>query len=261
MGNDDEESTGNGSALVTFISDTQQNLTMSSIIFSFCMCPGGQIVPASTNPDEVCVNGMSFSRRDSQWANSALVVTVSAEDPVLDAYQEAHGVLAGLAFQRDMERRAAVMGGGNLTVPVQRVTDFINAQASTTTASSSYKLGVVPSACHELYPSSLTASLRYALVECFDKQMPGYVCDDAMLHGVETRTSSPVRISRNDTSLKAVGIENLFPAGEGAGFAGGIVSAAVDGLAVGEAVLNSLSGIITGTKETKRRPQSVESFY
>ena len=94
--------------------------------YSFCMCPGGQIVPASTEPNEVCVNGMSFSKRDSLWANSALVVTVSADDEVLEPYRAEYGVLAGIAFQRDMERRASIMGGGNLTVPVQRLTDFVN---------------------------------------------------------------------------------------------------------------------------------------
>lgn len=223
------------------------------------MCPGGQIVPASTNLDEICVNGMSFSRRDSQWANSALVVTISPDDPILESYREAHGVLAGIAFQRDMERRASFMGGGNLTVPVQRVTDFIAETASTSTAPSSYRLGTRPSACHELYPAPLSAALRHALVHRFDGQMPGYVCDDAILHGVETRTSSPVRITRNETDLKAIGIDNLFPAGEGAGFAGGIVSAAVDGMAVADAVMDSLSGKVR--QENKRRQSTADTFY
>lgn len=147
-------------------------------VYSFCMCPGGQIVPASTDPSEVCVNGMSFSRRDSLWANSALVVTVKPDDPIMDSYRRKHGVLAGIAFQREMERKAAEMGGGNLCVPVQRVTDFIAGQASTSAPSSSYRLNVKPSPCHEIYPSELTNALKDALVEYFDKQMPGYVCED-----------------------------------------------------------------------------------
>lgn len=209
---------------------------------SFCMCPGGQIVPASTDPDEVCVNGMSFSRRDSQWANSALVVTVDPDDTILEEYKKAHGVLAGIAFQREMERRASALGGGNLTVPVQRVTDFLEGKVSRSAPASSYRLGVKPAACHEIYPEPLTASLRHALVTQFNQKMPGYVCDDALLHAVETRTSSPVRIVRNESDLKAFGIDNLFPAGEGAGFAGGIVSAAVDGMVVAQAVTDSLCG-------------------
>ena len=184
--------------------------------YSFCMCPGGQIVPASTDPNEVCVNGMSFSRRDSLWANSALVVTVSPEDSILDPYRKEHGVLAGLAFQRDMERRASALGGGNLTVPVQRVPDFIAGRPSTSAPSSSYRLGVKPAACHEIYPAPLVASLRDALINQFEKRMPGYICDDALLHAVETRTSSPVRVARDD-SLQAIGTSGLFPAGEGAG--------------------------------------------
>jgi len=211
--------------------------------YSFCMCPGGQIVPASTNPDEVCVNGMSFSKRDSVWANSALVVTVAPDDPVLDEYRSKHGVLAGIAFQREMERAASKMGGGNLTVPVQRLTDFIAERPSTSAPPSSYRLGVKPSACHEIYPKPLVKALQDALINHFEKQMSGYVCDEGLLHAVETRTSSPVRVSRDVESYQAIGCERLFPAGEGAGFAGGIVSAAVDGLMVADAVLDAFDFI------------------
>jgi len=186
-------------------------------VYSFCMCPGGQIVPTSTDPDEICINGMSFSRRDSFWANSALVVTVAANDTVLEPYRQEHGVLAGIAFQRDMERRAAVMGGGNLTVPVQRLTDFIAGRPSVTAPSSSYRLGVRPAACHEIYPTPLVSALRTAVMEEFEQKMPGFVCEEALLHGVETRTSSPVRITRDSLTLQAVGASNLYPVGEGAG--------------------------------------------
>ena len=208
--------------------------------YSFCMCPGGQIVPSSTEPDEVCVNGMSFSRRDSLWANAALVVTVSPDDKVLDPYREEHGVLAGIAFQRDMERRAAVMGGGNFTVPVQRLTDFVAARSSTTAPSSSYRLGVKPSACHEIYPAPMTAALQDAVANHFNKKMPGFLCEEGLLHAVETRTSSPVRVSRHPETMQAIGTTGLFPPGEGAGFAGGIVSAAVDGMSVADAILETV---------------------
>ena len=212
-------------------------------VYSFCMCPGGQIVPSSTNSSEVCVNGMSFSKRDSQWANSALVVTVQPDDPILESYREKYGVMAGVEFQRDMERRAAQMGGGtNLTVPVQRVTDFIKGKVSDTIPPSSYRLGVQSAPCHEIYPAPITEALRDALVNHFDAQMPGYVHEEGLLHGVETRTSSPLRISRDRETFQAKGISNLFPAGEGAGFAGGIVSAAVDGRMVAEAVLDNFFG-------------------
>ncbi|KAI2506441.1 5-formyltetrahydrofolate cyclo-ligase [Fragilaria crotonensis] len=230
--------------------------------YSFCMCPGGQIVPASTNPNELCVNGMSFSKRDSLWANSALVVTVAADDPVLDPYREEHGVLAGIAFQRDMEKRASIMGGGNLTVPVQRLTDFVAGRASESAPSSSYRLGVKPSACHEIYPASMTAALRDAIVNHFDKSLPGFLCEDGLLHAVETRTSSPVRISRDPATLQAIGIGGLYPAGEGAGFAGGIVSAAVDGIVVADAVLNELVGTSgDGTYEWRMNSKSVGFSY
>jgi uncharacterized FAD-dependent dehydrogenase len=232
-------------------------------VYSFCMCPGGQIVPTSTDPNEICVNGMSFSRRDSLWANSALVATVAPDDPILEPYRKEHGVMAGLAFQREMEQRAAIMGGGNLKVPVQRVTDFVAARPSISAPSSSYRLGVTPAACHEIYPPSLTTSIRNALVEYFDKQMPGFVCDEGLLHAVETRTSSPVRVSRDDLTMQAIGAARLFPAGEGAGFAGGIVSAAVDGLSVAEAVWGMLFGDEEQVVESTRTFDSkgVPSFY
>lgn len=229
--------------------------------YSFCMCPGGQIVPASTDPNEVCVNGMSFSKRDSQWANSALVVTVAPDDEVLEPYRAEHGILAGLAFQRDMEQRASIMGGGKLIVPVQRLTDFINGVASTSAPSSSYRLGVKPAACHEIYPAPMVASLRDALVNYIDKTMPGYVCDEGLLHAVETRTSSPVRISRDNDTLQAIGIARLFPAGEGAGFAGGIVSAAVDGLVVAEAVIEQLRDKEQGQIRKTSKKEAVGFSY
>ena len=229
--------------------------------YSFCMCPGGQIVPASTYPSECCVNGMSFSRRDSVWANSALVVTIDSNDSILDDYTSTHGILAGVAFQQDMERRASKMGGGNLVVPVQRVTDFIKGVTSLSAPSSSYRLGVKPSPVHEIYCEPIVHSLRHALVNHFDKQMPGFLCDDALLHAVETRTSSPLRISRDPESMQAIGIRRLFPSGEGAGFAGGIVSAAVDGLMVAEAVIEEFFIGNAARRPEKFRKKSIGLEY
>jgi uncharacterized FAD-dependent dehydrogenase len=239
-------------------------------VYSFCMCPGGQIVPASTDPNEVCVNGMSFSQRDSTWANSALVVTVDPTDPILLSYRQQYGpIMAGVEFQRDMERRASIMGGGNgdLTVPVQRLTDYLEGTVSVSSSdnslpSSSYRLGVKSAPLHELYPPPLTHALRQALLNKFDKQMPGYVSSEALLHGVETRTSSPLRICRDPDTLQSIGsLSGLYPAGEGAGFAGGIVSAAVDGSTVGQAVLDHflmsadeeqiMSGVDSGSSSSR----------
>jgi uncharacterized FAD-dependent dehydrogenase len=223
--------------------EQQQQQRNRRSVYSFCMCPGGQIVLSSTNISEICINGMSFSQRDSVWANSALVVSVSVNDTILQPYIEQYGyTMAGLEFQRDIERQAAIYGGGNFTVPVQRVTDFLQNQLSIEPLpSSSYRLGIKSAPLHAIYPKLLTNSIKYALTEIFNKTyMPGYVCDDALLHGVETRTSSPLRIVRDDHTYEAIGVHGLYPAGEGAGYAGGIVSAAVDGMMVSSALIHNL---------------------
>ncbi|KAJ1262892.1 hypothetical protein BS78_09G143700 [Paspalum vaginatum] len=194
--------------------------------YSFCMCPGGQVVLTSTNPSELCINGMSFSRRASKWANSALVVTVSSHD--FKPFQS-HGPLAGVEFQREFERRAAMMGGGNFVVPAQCVTDFISNRLSVTTLPpSSYRLGVRPSKLHELFPSYITEALQQSII-MIDREMPGFVSSKALLHGVETRTSSPLQILRHGETYESTSLRGLYPIGEGAGYAGGILSAAVDG--------------------------------
>ncbi|KAL6909994.1 hypothetical protein ACP4OV_001252 [Aristida adscensionis] len=194
--------------------------------YSFCMCPGGQVVLTSTNPSELCINGMSFSRRASKWANSALVVTVSSDD--FKPFQS-HGPLAGVEFQREFERRAATMGGGGFVVPAQRVTDFIsNRLSAMDLPPSSYRLGVRPSKLHELFPPYITEALQQSII-MIDKEMPGFIYKDALLHGVETRTSSPLQISRHRETYESTSLRGLYPIGEGAGYAGGILSAAVDG--------------------------------
>ncbi len=228
-------------------------------------------MPSSTEEGELCINGMSFSNRDSLWANSALVVTVSPDDAILDSYRLLHGSLAGLEFQRDMERKAYELGGGGMRAPVQRLTDFVNRKRSETIPSSSYRLGVTSADCHDIYPEPLYNALVHALVHQFEKNMPGFLCDEALLHGVETRTSSPVRVPRDGGTLQAVGVDNLFPSGEGektncqmlfhfvssshslfvfrvgAGFAGGIVSAAVDGILVANAIMTKFVPLHSNT--------------
>jgi uncharacterized FAD-dependent dehydrogenase len=201
-------------------------------VHSFCMCPGGWIVPASTENDEVVVNGMSLSRRDSPFANSGMVATVEPED--LQSLQKEHGVLAGLAFQKQLEQAAKRAGGGGQVAPGQRVTDFLKGSISATLPDTSYFPGARPAPLHELLPQWITSRMREGL-RLFDRQMRGYISHDVLLLGFETRTSSPVRIPRLPESLQHPGLPGLFPCGEGAGYAGGIVSAAMDGLRVADA--------------------------
>lgn len=217
--------------------------------YSFCMCPGGQIVPASTQRDLMVVNGMSYRRRDSLFANAGLVVSVAADDPVLEPYATEHGPLKTLAFQRDLERRAARLGGGDFVCPVHRLLDFVEDRPprdlGRTDLASSYRLGVVSADCRYILPQSITRALAVAAGDHFEKQMPGFATSPhALLHSVETRTSSPVQVSRCSSTLQSTAIVNLFPCGEGAGYAGGIVSAACDGIKVARAVVTSLRGQI-----------------
>lgn len=205
--------------------------------YSFCMCPGGQIVPTSTTEDELCINGMSFSKRSSKWANSGLVSSISEKDAAPFAVP-GFEPLCGFAFQRHIEREAAIMGGGKLVVPVQTAEDFLNETISNeaTLPSSSYRLGVKPAPLHKLYPREVTLAIRESLFR-FNKQLPGFAGPQALIHAPEARTSSPVRVDRDPETLVSVSMEGLYPIGEGAGYAGGIVSAAVDGLAAADALL------------------------
>jgi uncharacterized FAD-dependent dehydrogenase len=203
-------------------------------VHSFCMCPGGWIVPAATENDEVVVNGMSLSRRDSPFANSGMISTVEPED-IAELTKE-HGVLAGIVFQKQLEQTAKQAGGGGQVAPGQRVTDYIDGKISADLPETSYFPGGKSAPLHELLPKWITSRMREGL-KLFGHQMRGYVSREALLLGFETRTSSPVRIPREDDTLEHPQIEGLFPCGEGAGYAGGIVSAALDGLRVADAVL------------------------
>ncbi len=201
-------------------------------VFSFCMCPGGFIVPTATAADEVVVNGMSLSRRDSPFANSGIVVAVELED--LAAFR-AHGALAGVEYQRALEISAASAAGGHQRAPAQRAVDFVAARVSKNLPDCSYHPGVTSAPLHELLPAALVRRLQAALV-VFGRRIGGYVSNEAVLLGVESRTSSPVRIPRDASSLQHPDVEGLYPCGEGGGYAGGIVSAALDGVRVAEAV-------------------------
>lgn len=203
--------------------------------FSFCMCPGGWIVPASTEPDGLVVNGMSLSRRDSPYANSGLVVSVELADLARLGLALPHG---GVELQRRLEQAAAVAGGGELRAPATRATDFVNRRASSTVPATSYQPGLAAGDVGAVLDATgvpLAARLREAL-RAFDRQMRGYLSEEAVLVGVESRTSSPVRVPRDPESLESPDLAGLYPCGEGAGYAGGIVSAALDGIRVARVI-------------------------
>ncbi len=201
-------------------------------VHSFCMCPGGWIVPAATENDEVVVNGMSLSRRDSPFANAGMVTTVEPAD--LQPLVNQHGVLAGMAFQKLLERAAKTAGGGGQVAPAQRATDFLAGTITADLPPTSYFPGIHAAPLHDLLPAEITRRLREGL-RLFDRRMRGYASREALLLGFETRTSSPVRIPRRDDTLQHPQLEGLYPCGEGAGYAGGIVSAAMDGMKIAEA--------------------------
>ena len=209
-------------------------------VFSFCMCPGGWVVPASTEPGELVVNGMSLSRRDSPYANSGLVVGIEPADWIKAGFT---GPLAGVQLQRHLERAAFTAGGGALVAPATRATDFLAGRASSTLPQSSYIPGLLATDIATVLDSAgvdLARRLRAALSR-FARSMPGYVSDEAVLIGVESRTSSPVRVPRDADSLCSPEIDGLYPAGEGGGYAGGIVSAALDGMRIAEALAKKFS--------------------
>ena len=205
-------------------------------VYSFCMCPGGTVVAATSEPGRVVTNGMSQYSRNERNANSGIVVGISPAD------YPGHP-LAGIAFQREWESRAYELGGGNYDAPGQLVGDFIANRPSTALGSvtPSYKPGVKLGDLSPSLPSYAIEAIREAL-PAFDKQIRGYAMHDAVLTGIETRTSSPVRIRRHDDTLQSLNTRGLFPAGEGAGYAGGIMSAAIDGIRVAEAVALDILG-------------------
>ena len=205
-------------------------------VFSFCMCPGGFIVPAATAPGEIVVNGMSPSRRDSPFANSGIVVAVDESDFV--QYQK-YGPLCGLYFQADIERKACLAAGGTQAAPANRLVDFAENRVSSTLNPCSYQPGLIPADFNTFLPPYIVDALKQGFRN-FGKKMKGYLTNEAQIIGVESRTSSPVKIPRDPLSLEHPQISGLFPSGEGAGYAGGIVSAAMDGDRCAQAVVQKI---------------------
>lgn len=205
-------------------------------VFSFCMCPGGIIAPASTNPNELVVNGWSPSKRNNPYANSGIVVSVEEKDVL--AYKK-NGPLAGMYFQQQVEQKAFAAGGGKFVAPAQRLIDFCEDRISSSLPDCSYLPGINSTSLKDVLPSFINERIRVAFKE-FGKKMRGYYTNDAVVVATESRTSSPVRIPRNAETLQHPQVKNLYPCGEGAGYAGGIVSAAMDGEKVALAIAESL---------------------
>lgn len=222
--------------------DREENLPASSYgvvaqingvgVFSFCMCPGGLVVPAATAPGEIVVNGMSLSRRDSPFANSGFVTAISTEELYEAGYK---GVFATMNFQKQVEQKMFKAGDGSQRAPAQRVTDFVEGRLSTDLNESSYIPGLFSARVDELLPTFVSDRLKKGVKE-IGKKMRGYYTANANFIGVESRTSSPIKIPRNRMSYMHEGVQGLFPCGEGAGYAGGILSACMDGENVASAV-------------------------
>lgn len=205
-------------------------------VFSFCMCPGGLIVPASTAPGEIVVNGMSLSRRDSPFANSGYVTSIELKELKDHGYT---GVFASMDFQKDVEQAMFNAGNGSQAAPAQRVGDFVNKKISSDLPETSYIPGILSRPMHSILPSFVATRLQKGILE-INKKMKGFHTNDAIIVGTESRTSSPVKIPRNADSMMHPQIKGLFPCGEGAGYAGGILSAAMDGQNVAKAIYQFL---------------------
>ena len=201
-------------------------------VYSFCMCPGGMIVPASTGENEMVVNGMSMSKRHSPFANSGIVVEIRPDDLGMDgtfsALTSTSGVLTGLHFQRFVENLAFVNGGQNQCAPAQRLADFSAKKLNADLPECSYLPGVISSPLHFWLPDGISARLREGF-KLFDRKMRGFLTNEALIVGVESRSSSPIRIPRDAETFQHPQVSGLFPCGEGAGYAGGITSSAIDG--------------------------------
>ncbi len=204
-------------------------------VYSFCMCPGGTVVPAASGPEQIVVNGMSSSSRGGQWSNSGMVVELRPEDV------EGDDVLRMLHYQEEMERSCWLQGNRKQTAPAQRMADFVNNRLSYDLPRSSYAPGLISSPLHFWMPKFVSSRLQEGF-KMFGKRQHGFLTNEALVIGVETRTSSPVRIVRDSDTLQHVRLQGLFPCGEGAGYAGGIVSAGVDGERCAEHVAVFLEG-------------------
>jgi uncharacterized FAD-dependent dehydrogenase len=215
------------------VAQTQYNQVERGV-FSFCMCPGGFIVPAATSPGEIVVNGMSPSRRDGKYANSGMVVAVELDDiPEFKKF----GELAAMEFQASVEQQAWILGGQSQVAPAQRMVDFVQRKISTSLPETSYQPGLLSVSMDEVLPKFISSRLRQGF-QVFGKKMSGYLTNEAQIVGVESRTSSPVRIPRDRETCEHLEVKRFFPCGEGAGYAGGIASAAMDGERCMEAILS-----------------------
>ena len=218
-------------------------------VYSFCMCPGGTVVPAASGAQQIVVNGMSNSQRNSPWSNSGMVVELHTEDladsslsslPPVDGVVEHCGALAMLEFQERLEKTAWLQGNMRQTAPAQRMVHFVNRKGSYDLPRTSYTPGLISTPIHFWMPEFITKRLQQGFLD-FGKKSHGFLTNEAVLIGVETRTSAPVRIIRDRETLQHVTVEGLFPAGEGAGYAGGIVSAGVDGERCAEMLSNYIN--------------------
>lgn len=205
---------------------THNNPATGTGTYSFCMCPGGSVINSSSEHGSLCVNGMSYSSRNSKYSNSAIVVTVAKENFT--------SPLQGLSFQQKIESLAFSSGNGRFAAPAQRATSFLKDLSDSDLPDSSYKNGTTPSMLGYFLPGQMVSEIKQALIQ-FDKKMKGFISDEAVLIGAETRTSSPVRITRSE-KLESVTVSGLYPAGEGSGYSGGIVSSAVDGIRCADAI-------------------------
>ena len=207
-------------------------------VYSFCMCPGGIIAPCATEQEEVVTNGWSPSKRNNPYANSGIVVSVAPED--LPNYKKGDPFVC-LDFQREVEKKCWEAGGRTQKVPAQRMIDFVEGKMSTDFPKTSYQPGIVSADLNEILPAILSTRLKKAFVS-FGKKMKGYYTNEAVLHAPESRTSSPISIPRNPETLEHVEIKGLYPCGEGAGYAGGIISAAIDGINCVDAIVAKSMG-------------------
>ena len=216
-------------------------------VFSFCMCPGGLVVPAATAPGEIVLNGMSLSRRDSPFANAGTVVAIEA--PHVAGRDDTDGqvpALAGVQFQQRIEQACFALGDGSQRAPAQRLMDFLDGVLSSDLPDCSYIPGIFPADVASVFPGELSRTLREG-IQVFGQRMKGYLTNEAVVMATESRTSAPVRIPRNLDTLEHPQLRGLYPCGEGAGFAGGIVSAALDGMRVAQSVGQAMGKALSGT--------------
>ena len=231
-------------------------------VYSFCMCPGGFVVPSSSNNDEIVVNGMSASARNSKWSNAAIVVEIRPEDIPQEFVEQAEKLgskdLAGLLYRNKIEKDAKLNGNGQ-AAPAQRVTDFIENKKSQTLPISSFTPGIVSSNLNEWLPAHISKRLAKGFVQ-INKNMKGFVCQDALMIAPETRTSTPVRILRNKETFECEYLKGLFPVGEGSGYSGGIVSSAMDGENACQKIAEILKGSFQEKLQENKSKPAPEKF-